>query len=94
VSVAEDKNFLNMQLKSETWAKNGIKPFVPASVKTSVLEGENFAETITKYVNRNQPDILMLLRKKQNAVESMFLDNGISKIVKQVNVPVWICFRN
>lgn len=93
VSVTGDKNFLNMQFKSETWAKNGIKLFMPASVKTSVLEGNNFADTITGFVNRNQPDLLMLLRKKQNAVESMFVNDNISKMVKQVNVPVWVCFR-
>jgi nucleotide-binding universal stress UspA family protein len=93
VSATKDKNYLNMQLKSETWAKNAIKLFLPASVKTNVLEGKDFAETITKFVNRNRPDLVMMFRKKQNLAESIFPDDAVGKIAKQVNVPVWICFR-
>lgn len=93
VSVTKDSNYFNMELKSKTWVKNAIQSFLPASVKTNVLKGNDFAETVTKFVNRNQPDLVMLFRRKQNKVESIFLDDAVIKMVKHVKVPLLVCFR-
>jgi nucleotide-binding universal stress UspA family protein len=93
VSVTKDSNYFNMELKSKTWVKNAIKSFLPASVKTNVLKGNDFAETVTKFVNRNKPDLVMLFRRKQNTIESIFLDDAVTKMVKHVNIPVLVCFR-
>jgi nucleotide-binding universal stress UspA family protein len=93
VSVASSKNYLHMELKSESWSKNAQKAFLPTTIKTNVLEGKNFAETVMKFVHRNQPDLVMLFRKKQNPVESIFKDDAATKIMKQVNVPLLVCFR-
>jgi ABC-type sulfate transport system substrate-binding protein len=66
---------------------------MPATVKTNVLEGNNFAETFTKFVHRNKPDVILLFNKKQNSIESKFKDDAATKIVKHINVPLLVCFR-
>ncbi len=93
VSVTGSKSYLEMELKSETWKKNAKKSFLPTTVKTNVLEGKDFAETVTKFVHRNKPDVVMLFRKKQNPVESIFKDDAATKIMKHVDVPLLVCFR-
>lgn len=93
VSVTDSKSYLEMELKSESWKKNAKKSFLPTTVKTNVLKGKDFAETVTKFVHRNEPDVVMLFRKKQNPVESIFKDDAATKIMKHVNVPLLVCFR-
>ncbi|MFW5823121.1 MAG: hypothetical protein ACOCU7_07000 [Tangfeifania sp.] len=93
VSVTDSKSYLEMELKSESWKKNVKKTFLSTTIKTNVLEGKNFAETVTKFVYRNKPDLVMLFRKKQNPVESIFKDDAATKIMKHVDVPLLVCFR-
>ncbi|MFW5755786.1 MAG: hypothetical protein ACOCWK_04225 [Tangfeifania sp.] len=93
VSVTDSKSYLEMELKSESWKKNVKKTFLSTTIKTNVLEGKNFAETVTKFVHRNKPDLVMLFRKKQNPVESIFKDDAATKIMKHVDVPLLVCFR-
>jgi len=93
VSVTGSKSYLEMELKSESWKKNAKKSFLSTTVKTNVLEGKDFAETVTKFVHRNKPDVVMLFRKKQNPVESIFKDDAATKIMKHVDVPLLVYFR-
>ncbi|MFW5774117.1 MAG: hypothetical protein ACOCWD_05470, partial [Tangfeifania sp.] len=93
VSVTDSKSYLEMELKSESWKKNVKKTFLSTTIKTNVLEGKNFAETVTKFVYRNKPDLVMLFRKKQNPVESIFKDDAATKIMKHLDVPLLVCFR-
>jgi hypothetical protein len=94
VSVTKDETYPDLELKSESWAQNAKTSFLPTTVKTNVLEGKDFAETVMKFVHRNKPDLVMLFRKKQNPVESIFKDDAVSKIVKNVKVPALVCFRS
>jgi len=94
VSVTNGKNYLDMELEGETWTKSAKRSFLPTTIKTNVLEGKDFAETVTKFIQRNEPNLVMLFRKKQNPAESIFKDNAMYKIIKNVNVPTLVCFRS
>lgn len=94
VSVTEDKNYLKMQMKTDSWAKNAKKSFLPTNIKTNILEGKNFADTVMSFIQRNKPDLVMLSRKKQNPMESIFKYDAVNKIIKNVDVPSLVCFRN
>lgn len=94
VSATDGEKYLEMELEGETWTKNAKRSFLPTNVKTNVLEGKDFAETVTNFINRNESNLVMLFRKKQNPVESIFKDDAVNKIVKNVNVPALVCFRS
>jgi hypothetical protein len=94
VSATEDKNYLEMEMKADSWAKNAKKSFLPTNIKTNILEGKNFADTVMRFIQRNKPDLVMLFRKKQNPMESIFKDDAVNKIIKNVDVPSLICFRS
>jgi len=93
VSVTSGNDYLDMELEGDSWVKNAKRSFLPTTVKTNVLKGKDFAGTVTNFVHRNEPDLVMLFRKKQNPVESIFKEDAVTKIVKHVNVPLLVCFR-
>ena len=94
VSVTNGKNYLDMEMKGETWTKSAKRSFLPTTVKTNVLEGKDFAGTVTNFIKRNEPNLVMLFRKKQNPIESIFKDDAMYEIIKNVNVPTLVCFRS
>jgi hypothetical protein len=93
VSVTNGKSYLEMELKTKFWKKNAKKIFLPATIKTNVLEGKDFAKTVTKYVKRNKPDVVLLFRENQNSIESIYNNDAATKIVKHINIPLLVCFK-
>lgn len=88
IDVAENGNYAEKELKSETWKKLA-KEFLPASkISASTLKGKNFSETIANYCNRNNPDLLLLSQKKQNSLKQMFGKYKLEKLLYKVTVPV------
>lgn len=94
VSATKDENYLEMEMKADSWAKNAKKSFLPTNIKTNILEGDDFADTVMRFIQRNKPDLVMLFRKKQNPMESIFKDDAVNKIINNVDVPSLVCFQS
>jgi len=84
----------SLEQESENWLEIAQSSFVPSTVKTNLLKGENFANALNDYIENIQPDILILLGHKQNALKSIFKRNEAKVLLPQINLPVLIHFQN
>jgi nucleotide-binding universal stress UspA family protein len=89
VSVTRKKDYIDTELKIKSWTKNAKNAFLPEKVKANTLKGKDFAETLIRYSSRNEPDLIILLQKKQNVLKKFIKNNAFEKILKNVTVPVF-----
>ena len=93
VSVTKHTNYLNLELKSKAWKKHAKESFLPETVKTNILEGEDFAETLMNYTRRNKPDLLILFQKKPHLLKSFIEHDAVKKILENISSPVFLFYR-
>lgn len=93
VSVTGDKDYLELELKSNSWAKIAKDTFLPAKIRTNVLKGEDFSETFINYSNRNHPDLIMMFQRKKNPFHKNFKTALIGTIIERTNIPVLYFYR-
>jgi nucleotide-binding universal stress UspA family protein len=94
VDVTKSSNFLSMELKSKIWKKHTKKLFLPEKIKTNILKGDDFAETLINYTNRNKYSLLILFQKKRNVVKRVMKNDALNKILKNSTIPVFLyCWK-
>lgn len=94
VAVATEKDYLELELKSNFWTKIAKDTFLPARIRANVLKGEEFTETLINYSNRNEPDLIMLFQRKKNAFQKNFKTELVGTIIDKTNIPVLYFYRN
>jgi hypothetical protein len=93
VSVSTEKDYLEMDLKSNSWTKVAKDTFLPAKVRANVLKGNDFAETIINYSNRNEPDLIMLFQRRKNPFQKNFKTELVGTIIEQTKIPALYFYR-
>jgi hypothetical protein len=88
VSVANGENYAELELKSTSWAKMAKDTFLPAKIRTNVLKGEDYFDTLINYSNRNEPDLIMLFQRKKNLFQKNFKTEMVGTIIEKTNIPV------
>lgn len=93
VSVATEKDYLELDLKKNSWVKVAKDTFFPAKVRANVLKGEEFADTFINYSIRNEPDLIMLIQRKKNPFQKNFKTELVGTIVGKTNIPTLFFYR-
>jgi nucleotide-binding universal stress UspA family protein len=88
VSVANGENYAELELKSTSWAKMAKDTFLPAKIRTNVLKGEDYFDTLINFSNRNEPDLIMLFQRKKNLFQKNFKTEMVGTIIEKTNIPV------
>ncbi len=63
------------------------------SIKTGILYGENFINTLDKFIKDNSIDIIAMTRRKRNIISSLFHPSISRKILFHTNIPLLV-FNN
>ncbi len=93
VSVATEKDYQELDLKSNSWTKVAKDVFLPAKVRANVLKGNEFADTVIRYSIRNEPDLIMLFQRKKNPFKKNFKTEMVGNIIEQTNIPTLYFYR-
>jgi nucleotide-binding universal stress UspA family protein len=93
VTVAHDGDYSELELKSETWKKIANDVFLPAKIRTNVLKGKDFTDTLVEYCNRNEYDLVMLFQRKLNAFKKNFSSELIGVFIEKTSLPVLFFYR-
>jgi nucleotide-binding universal stress UspA family protein len=93
VSVATEKNYLDLELKTNSWAKVAKDVFLPAKVKANVLKGKKFADTFISYSIRNEPDLIMMFQRKKTQFRKNFKTEVVGTFIEKTNIPVLYFYR-
>ena len=88
VGVTTKEKYLDMEVKAKAWKQVVKDKFLPSNLKTNILEGERYKETLLKYLERNQHDVLILVQQNRNSIKKVFKKNKTSEIIDDVNIPV------
>jgi nucleotide-binding universal stress UspA family protein len=59
-------------------------------VETEILYGENFIDTLDKFILDNSIDIIAMTRKKRNIISSLFHPGITRKILFHTNIPLLV----
>ncbi len=93
VSVADKKNYMELELKSNSWTKLAKNTLLPAKVKANVLKGEDYTDALIKYSIRNEPDLIMLFQHKKNFFKKNFKTEMVETIIEKTNLPTLYFYR-
>jgi nucleotide-binding universal stress UspA family protein len=93
VTVSRDSDYSELELKSETWKKIANDVFLPAKIRTNVLKGDDFTETLVQYSNRNDYEMIMLFQRKVNAFKKNFKSELAGTFIERTNLPVLFFYR-
>ncbi len=84
----ENNNYATKELQSKAWlytAKNLIPELM---LTTNILRGKDYIKSLAKYVNRNNPDLLILFKRKQNVLSKILQQKPEHKLIKNSDIPV------
>ena len=73
----EFKNYCNVTYRNHT-------------IKTQILYGEDFLETLDNFIKDNSIDIIAMTRKKRNIISSLFHPSITRKILFHTNIPLLV----
>lgn len=93
VSVGSDKDYMELELKSNSWSKIARDTFLPAKIRTNVLKGSEFTETIINYSNRNEHDLIMMFQHRKNPFQNNLKTGVIAVIIERSKIPVLYFYR-
>jgi nucleotide-binding universal stress UspA family protein len=93
VALSQDNDYSELELKSETWKKIASDVFLPAKIRTNVLKGDDFIETMVQYCNRNDYEMIMLFQRKVNAFKKNFKSELAGTFIERTNLPVLFFYR-
>ena len=93
VSVVPKDKYADKELKGDAWKKVAQDHFLPTTLKTNVLEGENFADTTISYLEKNQHDLIMMFQKKENPPTTLFKNRDLDMILRKTQIPVMVYFH-
>ncbi len=94
VSVTTQNDFTELELKGKAWKEVAGKYFLPSTLKTNVIEGEKFMDTLLTYLKRNNFDLVLLVLQKPNAIKSLFTKNELSTLPEHTNMPVLLYYHS
>lgn len=90
VGVASEGDYTELELKTVVWKDVAKKYMLPyTSLTTSILEGEDFINTIGNYFRRNKPDLLMMVNDNNKSAVS---DN--IQFLETIGGPALVYFPN
>ena len=88
VDIAKKKDYMKIELKAARWKKSTRKDFSPANLATHIMEGKDRIETLSDYMGKNNHDLMMFFKKKENLINRIFKPNKLELLVNQTNIPV------
>ena len=85
----EMDNYINLELATERWVK-GVRKFIDPdiTIKTTLLKGESFTETVENYVIGNNFDWIIIPKSKKEFSKKIFSSDISKKLIKSINKPV------
>ncbi len=90
-SVATEKNYADLELKGKSWKKVAEGNFVPSTLKTNIINGDNFTETLLNYMKRNNKELVIIVEQKQT--KSRYKTNEIFAITGGAKIPVLLHYH-
>jgi nucleotide-binding universal stress UspA family protein len=60
------------------------------SIKAEILYSENFLDTLDRFIEKNDIDIIAMTRKKRNIISSLFHPSITRKILFHTNIPLLV----
>lgn len=92
VGVALNNNYTEMELKAIAWRDVAQEYVLPhSSLKTNILEGKEFADTINNYFRRNNIDLLMMINDN---IDTKSAVSNTVQFLKTINSPALVYFPN
>jgi len=92
VGVASKRDYTELELKAIAWRDVAKEYLLPGSkVRTNILEGKDFINTINNYFHRNNLDLLMMVNDTNDS--KLAVSNTI-QFLKTIKSPVLIYMPN
>ena len=84
--------------KPDKWDKKKMNEFINYcnvtyrnhTIKTQILYGEDFLETLDKFIKDNNIDIIAMTRKKRNIISSLFHPSITKRILFHTDIPLLV----
>ena len=93
VSIVPKSEYSEKETKGGAWKQIVRDHFLPTTLKTNVLEGEDFPETVVAYIRRNKHDLILMFQKKENPLTTIFKKNDLDIILNKTPIPLLVYFH-
>lgn len=94
VNVVPKSEYTEKETKGGAWKKVAHDHFLPTTLETNVLEGDDFAETCSNYALKNKHDLIIMIQKKENPLTTIFKKNDLDIILKKTQIPMLVYFHD
>ncbi len=88
VDVAKPKKYLDKELKSKAWLQVVEKMVFLSTIKTNVLTGNNYLETLRSYIDKTKPDLVLSFKRNHGLFNNGFDKNLLINLIEKTDLPV------
>jgi hypothetical protein len=88
VDVAKPKKFVEKELKSKAWLQIAGKTIFSSTVKTNILSGNDYFETLNNYIGRTKPEIIMPIKQKTRLLRGNSQKKLLTYLINSNKLPI------
>ena len=88
INISKTRTFLISDTRVTEWERIMSGFFSHKDINTSIVRGTNHVNTLINYLNNNNPDLVMLFRKKQSLIRNLLTGSLALRIIRRTSIPV------
>ncbi len=94
IDIVKNKNLNDIETEQNAarWQKVAAEIFHTSIVKVDVISGNDYAETLIKHINNNDPDLLVLIPGEQSFLAGLFSKSRERQLLENIKTTVLIYF--
>ena len=83
-------NFPGKQVESQVWLKTAKDMMPELKVTTSVLDKIKKGNALSHYIEKNNPDLIVIFKQKQNFLKRLFSKSEDKRLIQNVKRPFMV----
>ncbi len=88
VDVASQEEYMDKELQSKAWLQVVETLVFSSEVKTNILTGDDYLETIMNHVSITNPDLIMINKQRKSLFKKGFDHKLFEDIMEQIHLPI------
>jgi len=87
VDVASPRRYLEKQVKGNQWSQV-FKSKIYQNIKTLVLKGKSHSDTLSAYIRKTKPDLIIYSYRKPGFINNLFHNSFLERCLEEEKYPV------
>lgn len=88
IESEEDKNDTDTEIRRTEWTMKMNRKYPDLVFTNSLITGSSFFDEVISYIDRKLPDLVVMIKRKQNIFNSVFHKRPLLKLISHIEIPV------